>query len=107
MALSYTEQLQDQRWIDKSDKIKERDNNTCQICGTKEHYVYVHHICYLPDTLAWEYDDELLQTVCRKHHEQLTYDMPKVAGIIAFQALKENIDLIQLYDLLKRIANGI
>jgi len=33
--------------------------------------------------------------------------MPKVAGIIAFQALKENIDLIQLYDLLKRIANGI
>jgi 5-methylcytosine-specific restriction endonuclease McrA len=103
MALSWGEQLKDPRWIRKYDEIKERDNRTCLICNSNEHHVEVHHLCYLPGFLAWEYDNELLVTICRRHHDQVTYDMPKVSGLIAFQALKGNVDLSNLVELLESL----
>ena len=106
MALSYTEQLQHPLWKQKVKEIMERDGFCCVICGSDMHKLHVHHLCYFPDLLAWEYDNELLQTVCIKHHEQLTYDLPKVSGLIAFECLKENIDISVVVELLKRLDNG-
>jgi 5-methylcytosine-specific restriction endonuclease McrA len=94
MALSYREQLLDHRWELKKNEILNRDNNTCLICGDKNHFHEVHHICYIPDLLAWEYDNELLKTVCRKHHIILTYDLPKISGLIAWDILAGNISII-------------
>lgn len=101
MALSRGEQYEHPLWKRKRDEILDRDEDTCQICGSSKHSVEVHHLCYFPDHLIWEYDNELLQTVCLKHHEQLTYDLPKLAGLIAFEALKNNIDLNELYEIIK------
>ena len=103
MALSYYEQITHPLWIKKRDEILERDNYTCQICKSNLHKVEVHHLCYFPDLLAWEYDDELMVTVCKKHHTQLTYDLPKIAGLIAFQCLKQNIDLNTIIELLLKL----
>lgn len=103
MALSWREQMNDQRWIEKSEKIKQRDEYKCLVCNSNEHYIEVHHLYYMPGMLAWEYDDESLVTICRKHHEQLTYDMPKVSGLIAFEVLRSNIDLTNLIELLKTL----
>jgi 5-methylcytosine-specific restriction endonuclease McrA len=85
--LSYSEQMQHPLWIAKREQIFKRDNHSCKICGDSTHRIQVHHLCYFPDLLAWEYDDELMKTVCLKHHNQLTYDMPKLAGLISWNIL--------------------
>ena len=36
--------LSHSEWKKLADKIRERDNNTCQICGKKGHLLDVHHI---------------------------------------------------------------
>lgn len=102
MALSYTEQLKHPLWIRKRSQILERDGFSCRICGTNLHRLEVHHLCYFSDLLVWEYDDELMVTVCGKHHEQL-HELHKTTGLIAFQCLKENIDLNTINELLLRI----
>lgn len=76
--------MQHPLWIAKREQIFKRDNHSCTICGDSAHRIQVHHLCYLPDLLAWEYDDELMKTVCLKHHNQLTYDLPKLSGLIAW-----------------------
>ena len=109
MALSYYEQLQHPLWIKKKQEILNRDGRSCRVCGSELHKLDVHHLCYLPDLLLWEYDDELMITVCKKHHEQLTYDLPKVAGLIAFNCLINGIDLSLLNEILitlKKTING-
>jgi hypothetical protein len=103
MALSYKEQLNHPLWIRKKQEILERDGFCCVICGSELHKLEVHHLCYFPDLLIWEYDNELMISVCGKHHTQLTYDLPKISGLIAFQCLKENIDLIIIQKLLSNL----
>jgi len=103
MALSYREQMNHPLWIQKKSEILQRDNFQCRICGTDLHRLEVHHLCYFPDLLAWEYDDELIVSVCGKHHEQLTYELPKLSGLIAFQCLKENIDLVTINEILLKV----
>ena len=92
MALSLSEQYKHPLWEQKSKEIKLRDGDCCRICKDSMHRLDVHHICYLPDLLLWEYDNELLITVCKKHHELLTFDLPKLSGLIAFRILTQDID---------------
>jgi len=106
MALSYSEQIKHPLWIQKRDEILKRDDYKCVICGTSLHKLEVHHLCYLPDLLAWEYDIELMVTVCKKHHYELTYDLPKISGLISLECLKSNIDLTTIIDILKSLKNG-
>ena len=103
MALSYYEQLQHPLWDKKKQEILERDGFECTICGSGLHKLEIHHLCYFPDLLIWEYDNELMVTVCKKHHQQLTYDLPKVSGLIAFECLKSNIDLLEATKLLLKL----
>jgi len=100
MALSLSEQYKHPLWERKAKEIKLRDGDSCVICHDSLHRLDVHHICYLPDLLLWEYDDELLITVCKKHHELLTFDLPKLAGLIAFRILTGQIDACNIDDLI-------
>jgi 5-methylcytosine-specific restriction endonuclease McrA len=101
--LKYSEQIQHPNWQKCRLRIFERDSFACRICGNTEHQLQVHHLCYFPNTLIWEYDDELLITVCPEHHKQLQFDLPKIAGLIAFKLLTElDINSItKIIDLLK------
>jgi len=103
MALSYYEQLNHPLWQYKRTEILERDNYTCVVCNSSLHKIDVHHLCYFPDLLIWEYDNELMVTVCKKHHHELTYDLPKISGLIALHCLKSNIDLTKVIDILSKI----
>ena len=66
----YKKQLQDPLWIVKSKSIKERDGNACRFCGAKDVVLNVHHLEYRPFCKVWEYDNDLLVTLCRKCHER-------------------------------------
>lgn len=65
-------------WQSKRDKIRERDNNLCQVCirelyGTVNKFNYeklsVHHIEKLNEGYDKRLDDNNLITLCSRHHE--------------------------------------
>lgn len=68
MKTNYKEQLADSRWLRKKNEILERDNYTCQKCGSTSH-LNVHHLNYEKGKLAWEYPNERLITLCQDCHE--------------------------------------
>ncbi len=73
--MKYSDQLKDQRWIDRREEILERDNHTCQRCAAHNSHggdlvLNVHHKYYVPEFLAWEYPDEALITWCKKCHRE-------------------------------------
>lgn len=86
--MEYKEQLKHPKWQKKRLEIMQRDNFKCTICGVNDKQLHIHHLYYLPKTKIWEYDNEGLKTVCNEHHEQLTKDLGKLSGIIAFEILK-------------------
>ncbi len=66
---SYEEQLQNLSWLDKREHIINRDNHRCKMCGRHLPSLNVHHRYYLFEHKAWEYNDEVLVTLCKKCHE--------------------------------------
>ncbi len=66
--MTYQEKLNDPRWIARANEIKQRDNYTCQICGSKNN-LHVHHILYQYDLDPWNYIDEALITLCSNCHK--------------------------------------
>lgn len=50
----------------------ERDNFTCQHCGSKEKELQVHHKAYKKGLKPWEYPDDMLITLCSDCHEMET-----------------------------------
>lgn len=67
----YKEELQDPNWKLLAHNIRKRDNYTCQLCGTKEGVMDVHHIRYISGKKAWEVDSEHLVTLCHTCHMHL------------------------------------
>ena len=72
--------LRNKRWFTKRDKIIERDNHKCTVCGSSNN-LCVHHTFYWSNKFAkaWEYPDNSLITVCSKCHEEyhLNCETPK------------------------------
>ena len=75
-----------------------RDKWACRVCGDQDNQLHVHHLYYLPKLKIWEYDNESLVTLCWEHHEQITKELGKLSGIIAFEILRGNIDLFEFPD---------
>jgi 5-methylcytosine-specific restriction endonuclease McrA len=79
--MTYKEQLRDRRWQTKRTKILSRDKNECQNSNCKfrnDHSVLVevHHLYYLENTLAWDYPDDMLLSLCSRCHQN-EQDRPK------------------------------
>jgi len=68
--IPYDEQLKDNRWKKRSAEIQLKDKFHCRICGTDSLSLNVHHLRYINGLKAWEYDDNLLMTVCWSCHEK-------------------------------------
>jgi len=92
---NYSELLKDQRWQDKRKEIIKRDNYECQYCGLGLKKLNVHHLIYLKGLKPWEYDNELLITLCDEHHKMI-HDMNKIIAIIAKNVIINKIDLTKL-----------
>lgn len=67
--LTYAEMLKDPRWQKRKVEILSRDNFTCQLCGDTENTLHVHHKYYLENHKPWEYDDNVLVTLCENCHK--------------------------------------
>ena len=71
---SYREDLNDERWKMKREKILKRDGYKCRWCGCIDD-LQVHHKYYnkYPDgsrVRAWDYPDDALIVLCRDCHEK-------------------------------------
>ena len=70
----YREDLNDERWKRKREKILKRDGYKCRWCGSIDD-LQVHHKYYnkYPDgsrVRAWDYPDDALIVLCRDCHEK-------------------------------------
>ena len=69
----YWKLLKDARWQRKRLEIMQRDNFTCIACGRSDKdegtTLNVHHAYYEKGKKPWEYDDDMLVTVCSECHE--------------------------------------
>lgn len=66
--LTYAEQLNHPLWKEKARWIRERDEFTCVRCGAEWKILHIHHISPEPNTLAWDYPNETLETLCEDCH---------------------------------------
>lgn len=73
--MEYKEQLKNQLWLDKRNRILQRDKFRCVCCG-KESNLQVHHKRYIAGRFAWEYSDEDLITLCQECHRKI-HNIPK------------------------------
>ena len=78
-----------------------RDNWTCQICGTTKNSLTVHHFYYTPYKKAWEYDDDVLVTLCNSCHEVAHNEIPKISSLIAFSIVRNRKSFIDVNECLK------
>ena len=62
MKYDYREEAKTVEWQRKSGEIKERDDYTCFLCGSKDKFVHVHHRYYDGRLHYWEYPDDSLET---------------------------------------------
>lgn len=69
--MSYSEKLKDPRWQKKRLKVFEYAQFRCQICGSKDKTLHVHHSYYTRGKEPWQYPTGSLICVCEKCHEKL------------------------------------
>ena len=72
-VMTYSEQLKDSRWQKKRKEILERDGNKCRECKCTDRKLHVHHGYYKKSTMAWDYDNKYLHTLCDNCHENYHY----------------------------------
>lgn len=71
---SYSDLLKDPRWQKKRLEILERDSWSCGNCGDKDSTLHVHHGRYLRGLKPWEYDADILYTLCEMCHSKAGAD---------------------------------
>ena len=65
----WSSEYRDVRWQKKRLEIMERDEFMCQCCGKKEDVTLnVHHAYYEKGLKPWEYEGNLLTTLCEDCH---------------------------------------
>lgn len=66
--MNFKKQIKSPKWQKRRLEILNRDNFTCQSCGSTDETLHVHHIKYNKDKMYWEYPDDLLITLCEECH---------------------------------------
>jgi hypothetical protein len=68
--MSYDDSIKDARWQQKRLEILMRDGFECQRCNAKDHReLHVHHLIYIKGREIWEYNNELLISLCGECHK--------------------------------------
>ena len=98
--MTYKDQLQRPEWQRKRLEIMERDEWTCCLCNSKTNQLNVHHLYYDNELRLWEYDDEVMVTVCASCHKNIHKDLNKIFGLVAFEVIKNGMDINYISDVL-------
>lgn len=70
---TYKNLLNKPQWQKRRLQILERDKWTCQCCGDTETELQVHHKMYEKGKMPWEYNDDVLVSICSHCHSFLSY----------------------------------
>ena len=70
--------LETQEWKQQRNRVLNRDNHTCQICGKSDGAMNVHHICYIHPLS--EMNDRDLVTLCHDCHEKVHVIQERMNG---------------------------
>ena len=92
--MTYKEQLQRPEWQRKRLEIMQRDDFRCCLCHDNTKQLHIHHVYYDNTLKVWEYDNEAMVTVCEDCHVIIHRDFNKIFGLIAFESIKHNMDLL-------------
>jgi hypothetical protein len=68
--LTYAEMLRDPRWQRRRLEIMQSADFRCELCGSAEKTLNVHHRQYRKGAKPWEYDDEELRCMCEDCHRE-------------------------------------
>lgn len=68
MKSKWYEMLQHPKWQKKRLEILEREDFTCEICGSTDKQLHIHHNYYEPKLKPWEYDSDTLHCLCCDCH---------------------------------------
>lgn len=66
--MTYSEKLKHPFWQKKRLEILQRDNWCCQLCSDNNTNLQVHHKVYISGREPWDYENEVLITVCQHCH---------------------------------------
>ena len=66
--LTYAEQLARPEWQKKRLEILNRDEFRCNTCESNDKTLHVHHKIYLKGRMAWDYEDDNFETLCKDCH---------------------------------------
>jgi len=98
--MSYREMLRHPKWQQKKLEIMSRDHFKCMFCDSEDNLLNVHHLCYLPNRKPWEYDSELLITICDECHDHVHEELTKTIAILSRAAIIKKVDLILLDEII-------
>lgn len=98
----YLDQIKSPKWQKRRLDILNRDDFTCQMCGSKETTLHVHHLVYHDGRKMWEYEDWELLTLCEKchNHEHL---IGEVIDEKIFQLKSRGVSIEEINSLLEKI----
>lgn len=82
--MTYSEKLRDPRWQRKRLEIMNRDDFRCQACRSKDKTLNVHHRFYQRGNDPWDYENEMLVTLCDVCHKKMEDSIRMVAERCAF-----------------------
>lgn len=68
ILVRYADQLRHPRWQRKRLEILKRDGFACARCSESERELHVHHKHYRRGAMAWEYENDELETLCCDCH---------------------------------------
>ena len=88
--MKYAEKLRHPLWQKKRLEILSRDEFCCTLCGDHETELHIHHKEYKRGSEPWEYEDSVLQTLC-KHCHALVENL-KTFSCTPLVVAKNNID---------------
>lgn len=75
---TYWELLRHPNWQRKRLEVLKREDFKCQVCGTEDQTLHVHHTYYEKGLAPWEYPDQSLKVVCEPCHERAQFALTEL-----------------------------
>ena len=95
----------DNRWQQKITQVRQRDNETCQLCKCRDGYKDVHHKTYLPYGEVYDSPIDDLVLLCKPCHKK-TGDAMKAFRYLILKAIWKPSELKLLVDSLDYAFNA-
>jgi len=94
----YAQKLKDPRWQRKRLEILNRDFFACMRCFSETKTLHVHHRLYNKSAEPWDYDNDVLVTLCEDCHqeegEKMALSIERLAREFKRLFFSEEIDMV-------------